>query len=408
MNKPKIFELEIKRYNPNGNNTFAEVSLPATPYELIDALEKACITSEQIYALEILSCELKYLPQRISDDVNLYELNHLANRLSSLNTWELDCFEGMVMMDTVKNKNAPISIARLINMTYSTENCQVVYEAHDDASLGKFYADNGFVEALDTMPERLLPWLDYSIIGKEMRESENGVFTHSGYVVQNGEIVQKYKSGDAVTVDEPEYTILLRVTNECVSNTIQNSIPTALLKLPADDTELYQAVNAAGASYPEEFSFIPVDCIVPSLMEKIGNSIYQTEGDSYGLVNELAQQIQHLSDKGNLLIYKAMMNEVSEDITLEDILDLSYKVDNFSVIREATTPAEYARHILSKYCIECEKDLFESADLYNYGNKLMKEKGAVLTEYGVLWSLTGQTMEQCLNRSEQNKDMEMK
>ncbi|MDD4690296.1 hypothetical protein [Sedimentibacter sp.] len=84
-----------------------------------------------------------------------------------------------------------------------------------------------------------------------------------------------------------------------------------------------------------------------------------------------------------------MINAKFEDISLEDALNLSYQTETLSVIREATTTADYVRHILSKYCIECEKDLFESADLYHYGKKLIEEKGAVLTEYGVLWSLTG-------------------
>lgn len=49
------------------------------------------------------------------------------------------------MMDAVKTKYAVIDVDNLINMTYSTEYCQIAYKAHDDASLGKFYADNGFV-----------------------------------------------------------------------------------------------------------------------------------------------------------------------------------------------------------------------------------------------------------------------
>lgn len=125
--------------------THLQKSLPATPYELIDALEKARIANEHIYALEILSCELEYLPQLISEDMNLYELNHLAGRLSELSRWELDCFEGMVMMDAIRTKYAPIDVELLINMTYSTANCQIAYDAHDDALLGKFYVDNEFV-----------------------------------------------------------------------------------------------------------------------------------------------------------------------------------------------------------------------------------------------------------------------
>ena len=115
-----------------------------------------------------------------------------------------------------------------------------------------------------------------------------------------------------------------------------------------------------------------------------------------------------MNDRRNILTYKAMIETVSGDITLEDALELSHQTENFSVIREASTPAEYARSMLSKYCIEFENELFASTNLHRYGEKLIEEKGVSLTEYGVLWSLTGQTVEQCLEGSDQNQGMEMK
>ena len=96
----KTMELEISRPGPFGANTSATLVLPAMPYEILDALDRARVTDERvIYSTEILSCELDYLPQFLSPSSNLYELNHLCNRLASLSDWELDCFEGMVMMD---------------------------------------------------------------------------------------------------------------------------------------------------------------------------------------------------------------------------------------------------------------------------------------------------------------------
>lgn len=136
----------------------------------------------------------------------------------------------------------------------------------------------------------------------------------------------------------------------------------AFLTLHADDMTLFQEVEIVGAASQEECSFAAEDCMVPSLNEKISDALYESDGDSYGLVNKLAQQLKHMNDKGNILIYKAMINDAFEDITLEDALDLSYQTESFSVIREAVTSVEYARHMLSKYCIECEKDLFASAD----------------------------------------------
>lgn len=100
MDKVELFELEIRR-SPSGANIHAEIILPATTYELADALAQARITDEHKYLLDILSCELEYLPQFISGKLNLYELNHLASHLSELSEWELDCFEGMVIVESI-------------------------------------------------------------------------------------------------------------------------------------------------------------------------------------------------------------------------------------------------------------------------------------------------------------------
>ena len=406
--KERIFEVEISRWNPSGANPSAEIALPATPYELADALEKARITEDSVYSAEILSCKLDYLPQFISPDINLHELNHLAQRLSSLSSWELDCFEGMVMMDAVQTQYAPIPVERLINMTHSTEHCQIAYEAHDDPSLGKFYADNDFVPALEKVSDEAYEYLDFGKIGRDMREGEGGVFTPHGYVVQNGEIAAEYHSGDALPLEKPDYAVLLRITKGHFNDPAYDNDTAVFLKLPAVDAALLQAADAVGAASPEECAFSAEDCMAPSLTEKISDALYASEGDCYGLVNELAELLRRINDKHNLLSYKAMLAVAPATITLEDSHDLARAAEDFSVIREAANPADYARFVLSKYCIEQESELFASADLDGYGSKLIREKGISLTEYGVLWSLTGRTVEQYLDQPSQSLGMEMK
>lgn len=244
----KNFSVELSRWNPSGINPSAEIALPATPYELADALERAGTAGDTVYSVEVLSCQLGYLPQFITPDANLHELNHLARRLPALSEWELDCFEGMVMMDAVQTQYAPIPLERLINMTHSMAHCQVAYEAHDDASLGKFYADNDFVPALEKVSDEVYAYLDFGKIGREMREGEGGVFTPHGYVVQNGEIAVCYHSGDAIPLEKPDYAVLLRVIKGYFSGPAQDSEPAVYLKLPAGDGALMKAMDAVGAA----------------------------------------------------------------------------------------------------------------------------------------------------------------
>ena len=403
----KKFELIISRPGSFGANTSATLALPATPYELADALDKARVTDEKvIHSIEILSCELDYLPQFLSPSTNLYELNHLAHRLSALSQWELDCFEGMVMMDTIQTNYAPIAVERLINMTHSMENCQIAYEAHDDASLGLFYADNGFVPELEILPENVFKWLEYGKIGKEMREGEGGVFTPSGYVVQNGEISQAYKSGDAIPTQKPDYAVLFKVTKGYFNDPKYDNELTTFLKLPTDDKELYRAVGEVDATSPEECAFTAVDCIVPRLTEIINNTLDVSIGDCCGQMNELARQLQQLDNTGDIPTYKAMLEAAPKDISLEEALDLAYQTESFSLLREVSSPADYAAkeiHRLMSY--ENDVGLEKYFDLPGYGRHIIEKNGIAKTSYGLLEPQDGQTVEQCLGRPDQSMEM---
>ena len=377
-----------------------------------DLLEKARITDERvIYSIEILDSRLDYLPQFISSGTNLYELNHLAKRLASLSQWDLDCFEGMVMMDATQTEYAPITVERLINMTHSMEHCQIAYEAHDDASLGKFYADNGFVPELETLSERIFPWLDYSKIGKEMREGEGGVFTPHGYVLQNGEIAKTYQSGDAVPTEKPDYTVLLLVEKaqeQVVAGEMVQVNKSLLLSLPATDVAIRQATEAIGADSPGDCIFSAEDCIIPSLTKRINDSLYATEGDSYGLVNELAEQLHEMSDS-DMRIYKAMLEVMPDDILLDDALDLAGHTEKFSLITEPASPADYAQMELRRMMShEGDAGLERFCNLDGYGRFLMEKDGVVQTSYGLLEQQSDQTLAECLCHSDQLHGMEMK
>ncbi|ACL20451.1 hypothetical protein Dhaf_2423 [Desulfitobacterium hafniense DCB-2] len=395
MKNGHIFEVEISRPGSLGAETATTLALPAIPYEILDALDKARITDDRvIYSMEILSCELDYLPQFISPSVNLYELNHLAGRLSSLSQWELDCFEGMVMMDTLQTQYAPIDIDRLINMTHSMEHCQIAYEAHNDQSLGKFYADNDFVPKLENLSDEVYACLDFGKIGKEMREGEGGVFTPHGYVVQNGEIAKTYQNGEAIPLEKPDYTVLLRITKGHFNDPEYDNDLVALLKLPANDKDIYRAVEAVEAASPEECAFSATDCIVPYLTEKISDELYASEGDRYGAVNELAQKLRGIAEENSLPTYKAMLETAPQDLSLEEAIDLAEQVPNFRLLREIPSPLEYAQAELLKHDIPLKDELINNRNLYNYGQKLMESQGAVNTDYGILLSEDGMTVDE--------------
>lgn len=183
---------------------------------------------------------------------------------------------------------------------------------------------------------------------------------------------------------------------------------TATLTLPAAGYQLDEAIIAVDAASAEECSFTAVDCIVPELTEKISDELYAAEGDCYGLVSELAKRLEELNTQGKLPLYKAMLDGVSKEITLEDALDLSYQTEGFSLSTELMSSADYAKQQLEKSNAPMVDTLLKMTDLYCYGKALMAENHVLETPYGLLICENGQTLDQCLSRMMPDIGMEMK
>lgn len=404
----KIFEVEIGRPGSSGAMTAASLSLPATPFVLADALDKARITDERIiYSTEVLDSNCSYLPSLIPASANIYELNHLAEHLDVLTEWELDCFEGLVRMEADKN-GTPIPLERLINFTHSLENCQIAYEAHNDKSLGKFYVDNDMADIPDNLPAAVYELLDYEAIGRKARITEGGVFTERGYVVLSGEITQVYKSGDTVPLENPAHTIMLEICKGGFEDGGYDKHRSEFPLLPADDGAINRVLVQLGAESPEDCSYRAVDCIVPKLTELVSDYLYASDGDCLGLVNELAIQLKKLDESGKISVYRAMMEAAPDDLTLEDAIDLTNQVEWFRLLPDVRSPSDYAKRQLNLYQIECADILFRNSNLYDYGQTLIKEKGLCLTEYGLLDTMSGQPVQEMLRCGGSDFSMEMK
>src|SRR5699024_11995317 len=74
------------------------------------------------------------------------------------------------------------------NLAASADCCHVVREARSPSQLGRFYAENGFVPEIESLPDSVFELLDFELIGRRAQQGEGGVFTDYGYVVQNSDL----------------------------------------------------------------------------------------------------------------------------------------------------------------------------------------------------------------------------
>ena len=230
----KQFKLYISHLDGETEG-YAELDLPAGLYEVQDALEKARIAENEHILLEMEGCRCDELEDAFDhrahpmDTVkDVYVLNALAEKMSTMEQHELNIVGGLIQMDQHPDR---MSTERFYDLMHSVECCHYV-DVPNDRGLGKFYVDNGFVPELDNIPESVISKLDFKQIGQEMREAEGGVFLDEalGYVVLHSDIIEAHKNLSPIP-QEPDYTILLEVSR-------QDQGEPELLKLPLSPAEL--------------------------------------------------------------------------------------------------------------------------------------------------------------------------
>ena len=132
-----------------------------------------------------------YLAGRLPEDVDLTELNLLANKLADLQALQETAFEGLVRMDLDKG-TTELPLCRLIDLATSADCCHVAPGVGNDEQLGHFYVDNDFPVIPPGLPEEVYDILDYEAVGRKARMEEGGVFTSEGYVVQHTDLDVSY------------------------------------------------------------------------------------------------------------------------------------------------------------------------------------------------------------------------
>ena len=329
-----------------------ELALLASPYELLDAMDKLRLEESEKPYWEITEWYgFKSLVPLLTEDCDFYELNALTEKLSNLDEWQSSAFGGLVQMDIGK-KDGAITLPRLIDLAVSADCCHVVPEVTNDEQLGKFYVDGGFLPEYDDLPEKVLAYLDYAKIGREQRITEGGVLTDGGYVVQHADLVEAYRNMD-FTPKTPEYQILLEAAN-CT----QICLPT---KEPL----------------PETFSRC-LDCRVPVLAPLIERETKLSD------INAFAAQLAEL--KGSAAItYKAMMESIPCN-SLEQAVQLMEQTDYFILDRRISSPREMSLSELRLMVGDGKHAalLTKYVDITGYGRAVLERDNAIISEYGHL------------------------
>ena len=374
----KVFAVYLaKEGNPN-SDACAKLELPASPWEVWDAMEKVRLKDGEALYMEIDDYyAFEYLAPHLEElDISLNELNDLAARLATLDEVQGIAFEGLFSMEVQKKVNTNggiITLQDLRDLAVSAKtDCYHVVDAADDAQLGRFYAENEFVPELDGVSDAVFKMLDFAGIGRMMRHGENGVFVGSLYVLRDGELttappVQK------TLPEKPGY--LFRLTLGLHPDI--GDARTVTLDLPAAEAELLDAQEQLGVEGWEGVTVIDYDGIIPYAADFTDLPM---ELEEFNAFTKAARDIPR--SEGPKL--KALLEQF-EVQDIETAMLLTEHLADYILTPGISSPQEAA---LDQLCFIMDREeavrLIPYVNLFNYGETVIHEDNAALTSYGLL------------------------
>ena len=376
----KILRVYLAKNDTPYSAAYAKLELPASPWEVWDAMEKVRLQTDDILYMEIEDYfAFEYLSPHLDGlDISLNELNDLAAQLAALDEVQGIAFEGMfsiAVQRKVNTNGGVITLQDLRDLAVSAKtDCYHVVDAADDAQLGRFYAENDFVPELDGISDGVFEMLDFAGIGRMMRCGENGVFVGSLYVLRDGELttappVQK------TLPEKPGY--LFRLTLGLHPDIGDER--TVTLDLPAAEAELLDAQAQLGTLNWENTVVLNYDGILPSA------AFFADLPSELETFNEFAKAVQDIPfPEKQLPKLKALL----ERFEVQDIgtaMLLTDHLADYILTPEISSPQETAIDQLHFMTDDHSAELLLShVNLFTYGNEVIQHDNAALTSYGLL------------------------
>lgn len=394
----KIFHVYLAKESIPNNEAYAKLNLPASPWELWDAMEKVRLKDDKALYMEIDNYyAFEYLAPHLDGlEISLNELNDLAVLLSALDEVQEVAFNGFLRMEVQKvdTNGGVITMQDMRDLAVSAKtDCYHVVDAADDAALGRFYAENDFIPELDGVSDAVFPMLDFAGIGRMMRQGENGIFVGSLYVLRDGELttappVQK------TLPEKPGY--LFRLTLGLRPDFGGNR--TTVLDLPVTEAELLDTQARLGTLNWENTVVINYDGVIPNAANFADLPMEMNAFNSFsGAVRDIPfpdRQIPKL---------KALL----EQFEVKDIgtaMQLVEHLEDYNLTPKLSSPQETAidqlHFMTDEHSVEL---LLPHVNLYAYGCDIIKEDNASLTPYGLLHRADYQPMLEPIQQSHESE-----
>ncbi|WP_300783858.1 hypothetical protein [uncultured Acetatifactor sp.] len=377
----------------------AEMVLPADPYVVRDALQRARVPEGGGYTLESMGGWPNFLSAALfnasplSGENALGELNLLADAVSRMDEIQIETFEGALQLHLEETGKKTAALKELINLSA----CLDDYEFHpgvtDDLQLGRACMEGGMLDLVEGLPDEVAGLLDLAKVGKALRYSDHGTFTSSGYVYRGTAAArQDFYDGEHLPPCGENSRSLISLLIKSPGTAGKGS--GAWLELPADEKALRWALISLG-----EESFAP--CWIEEVRSPVMMLQDQLVGcEDIGKLNTLAGRLGNLRqaapDDLMLMKYKAALawelhqekysdpDELLEIDFLDVELDIAANLHCYDYSPDVLSPDAYGEYVLQSAGINTDDPAFFRFDFHGYGERMLEKAGYILTAYGAI------------------------
>ena len=345
------------------------LDLPASPWELVDTMEKLNLESEKdLYVQAEEYYDFDYIQGFIPESTSLSQLNELCAVLDSLGEMDRIGFRGLLQSSAFYDR-FNLGIEKLMDLAQAKDCYHIAEDVKNDTQLGRYLCFNGFIDGTAELPEKIYELLNFEKIGKDFRMDEHGAFADGCYVAPDGEIPHREMRCD---ICPPEYIVMLDVINRA---DMTKHWP---LALPAVPEEMDSALKHIGAESWDEAVCICTDCQIPQLKDAV------TQTGDIATVNRFAGILEGVPAED-----VTKLKAVLEVTRCDDLITASLiagELDNYMLSENIRNPEDMGRWQLDYLLARDDRDLvLKHINLYAYGKEVLEQtESAAMSAYGLV------------------------
>lgn len=379
MKNVMLIEMSAENEDDFSKQYAADIYLPASIYEIDDAVEKCrgYLVKTDMMPLNISECDsVPLLSQLRFDTVTIYELNYLAKQISEFDNTQLAAYNALLPLVVGEYYESDfISIKDVINLTYSVDDYPVASNIFNDTELGEMLIDNGMFEGIENLSDEMIEFLDAEKIGEAHRIEENGVYVKGCYISREGFELKEVFNGESLPDNAVDnYLFRLDIADDGL---LQNWIT---VPLNENSERFFNLTNA------KEFKLIDFESAIPQISKYAVGMHNKITLDELQRINEFAKGFLLLDEIQSIKFKAALFYEGIE--TLEDmdkIESILKNVDSYNLKYFNVYPSDFAKDYLEQYLDETfPKEYLELINTNALGDRLMDELQGGYTPYGIL------------------------